>query len=75
MLYPNPASEKLTVNSPDWDSVVGIEISDVAGKLVFHKTGNKMDNQLILNHLSAGIYFLKTENKNSIVTTYKFVVK
>ncbi len=34
-----------------------------------------MDNQLILNHLSAGIYFLKTENKNSIVTTYKFVVK
>ncbi|WP_439553916.1 LamG-like jellyroll fold domain-containing protein [Flavobacterium macrobrachii] len=68
-LYPNPASEMITI---EMDSEVKtVEIYSIHGQKV--QTSNT--KSVVLNKLAAGIYFVKVEDVNGLTNTKKLVVK
>ena len=66
LIYPNPVNDFLHINSEA--EIAGIQIYDLLGKVVF-ETG-KTDNKTILNlsHLQSGMYFIKVQTENAIIT-------
>ena len=66
-VYPNPASEELNVRTalPFTHS----EIINQLGEVVISSN----QNTIKLNELTSGIYFIKTYNNNSLLSTKKFV--
>ena len=65
-IYPNPASDKLIVKMSDRRTeICDIEIFDVMGKkLLSHHLIISSSHQTIdISHLSAGVYFIKIEDK------------
>jgi hypothetical protein len=68
-LYPNPASEMITI---EMDSEVKtVEIYSIHGQKV--QTSNT--KSVVLNKLAAGIYFVKVEDVNGLTNTKKLVIK
>ncbi len=78
-VYPNPASDELTINYQlEKSAVVNINLIDLQGKqhMVLHKETNAMRIQtesLNISHLPPGVYFLRLQAGNDVVT--KKVVK
>jgi hypothetical protein len=78
-VYPNPASVELTINYQlKKSAVVNIYLVDLQGKqhLVLNKEANAMGIQtesLNISHLPPGVYFLRLQAGNDVVT--KKVVK
>jgi len=79
-LYPNPSSEKLTIeyfNHSDINIKKLIEISDILGKnqLNFNKflQPGKNNFEIDISSLKSGIYFLKFDNKSMLSS--KFLVQ
>ena len=59
-IYPNPTSGRLNLVN-----VKGkINIYDSFGKLTFETTLNTNEENIDVSHLSTGVYFIKTTNKN-----------
>lgn len=76
-IYPNPSAGEITITYSDAyiKYPLTIEITDLEGKLVYGTTGNGQKvQQLSLNHLSPGTYFIKLYNKESI-TVEKIILK
>lgn len=78
-LYPNPASDLLTVEVPmENESDVTVSILDPAGKVALqqHQTLGKDQNQITfdLNRLPNGVYFVQVRN-GEIAKTRKLVVQ
>ncbi|MEY2829731.1 MAG: hypothetical protein RIQ33_1589, partial [Bacteroidota bacterium] len=69
ILYPNPFTETLTINSSE--EINQITIFDVLGKIVFEKR-NVEDKSLSLKNLQCGNYTIKIISKN-VVTTQKII--
>jgi len=67
-LYPNPTTSQLTINTTE--QIKSINILDVSGKTVKAITPN--NNTIDVSDLTNGIYFLKIETENGIVTS-KFI--
>jgi pectinesterase len=78
-VYPNPASDKLTINYQlKKSAVVNIYLIDLQGKqhIVLHKETNAMGIQtesMDISELPPGIYFLRLQAGNDVVT--KKIVK
>jgi len=78
-VYPNPASDKLTINYQlKKSAVVNINLIDLQGKqhMVLNKEANAMGIQtesMDISHLPPGVYFLRLQAGNDVVT--KKVVK
>ena len=78
-VYPNPASDELTINYQlKKSAVVNINLIDLQGKqhMVLNKETNAMGIQtesLNISHLPPGVYFLRLQAGNDVVT--KKVVK
>jgi len=78
-VYPNPASDELTINYQlKKSAVVNIYLIDLQGKqhMVLHKEANAMGIQtesMNISHLPPGVYFLRLQSGNDVVT--KKVVK
>jgi len=66
LIYPNPVKDYLHINSEA--EIAGIQIYDLLGKIVFEsgKAGNEA--KLNLSHLQSGMYFIKVQNDNAIIT-------
>lgn len=62
-LYPNPATEMITINSPEF-AINDIELFDVLGQSIRSLNGlNAIGSyQLDLTDLSAGVYFVRINN-------------
>ena len=78
VLYPNPATEKITFKSSKNFQNASVEIIDLSGrKIVFAKIGDLTANtpyEFSVNGLKSGVYIFKIfDNKNK--TAKKFVVK
>jgi len=63
-IYPNPFNDKLFITSKvDFDKVL---IYDINGKQVYKKNlKSQTENDLNLNQLNTGLYFLKLINKDA----------
>ena len=68
-LYPNPVSEKLTINSKQ--SAEKILIMDITGRKVFQTNTNTTD--IDVSSLTSGMYLLRVEFKNGDIAVGKFV--
>lgn len=70
MLYPNPTSNLLNVDSK---SITEINIFDMTGKQVMFKKFNTTDHfSLDVSSLSTGIYLLNTTNDSGLKSSLKF---
>jgi hypothetical protein len=70
-LYPNPLRDKLSVITNK--AIISIEIVDIKGAILFKIQGlNKMEMNVNLSRLDAGIYFIKIKLLNEVLSE-KFV--
>ena len=70
-IYPNPAKYELQIESGEL-RIIRMEILDLSGKIICQFNGYR--NQIDVSALSQGIYFIKIETDNGVVTR-KFVKK
>lgn len=68
MVYPNPATRFLNINSP---VPVVLSLRDIAGKVVLSATADRLD----ISTLSNGIYILKIMDKNGLLLKTEKVVR
>lgn len=68
MVYPNPATDFITIKSDH--AVSGVQITDFGGKVLYRGTGTTLD----IRNLNSGIYFVRTITENGISNS-KFVKK
>ncbi|QRR02417.1 T9SS type A sorting domain-containing protein [Dyadobacter sandarakinus] len=72
-VYPNPATEMIHLQTPDWTKVKSVEIVNVQGKVVY-KSGKKPVQHLSAEAFGAGLYFVKITDVNGSETSRKIVV-
>ena len=65
VLYPNPASDRFTVEG----KIKGIKVFDVLGQLVYQGT----DNVVEVRAWPEGLYFVRIVDENDAVTTVKLI--
>lgn len=56
--FPNPAKDKIFVETNYVEEPCKIYITDVVGNIILEKTCEKRKNEIMLDDLSAGIYYL-----------------
>lgn len=62
-VFPNPATQSLNYQVSDMDAVRSVQLFDVFGKLV--KVATRIDGQLLLEDLNAGMYVLVVETRTT----------
>lgn len=71
-IYPNPANSVLNFNiDKAANSFVGIEITDVLGKVVLSETTSS--NSISVDKINSGIYFISVKTGNGAVAKLKFI--
>ncbi|MDD7913072.1 choice-of-anchor V domain-containing protein [Polaribacter ponticola] len=73
-MYPNPSSEKLTIQLPSGTDNATVEFYDYVGRLALSKKITRNDDEINVNNLSTGIYVLKVLSENKI-GSQKFIKK
>ncbi|MDX2174047.1 MAG: T9SS type A sorting domain-containing protein [Bacteroidota bacterium] len=61
VIYPNPCSKWLNVNSEE--TIIKLELIDVTGKIVLEKLTDSISETLNILDLTEGVYFLKISTK------------
>lgn len=64
-IFPNPVSEILNIEMPDWSSVSGIEIYNITGQKVYSEKGKDLRNTINIRSFSAGTYIVKLLKGNA----------
>jgi len=70
-LFPNPTSDKITIQSDDFKDTT-LQITDNFGKQLLQENINKSETILNLSNYSSGQYFLQLERDNKRVV-YKII--
>ena len=76
VIYPNPASEKITILLPFKSEPVSLRIIDMEGKCVLTQYSNQGNNSKIkvgIKEIKSGIYLLQVQTKNRNYST-KFII-
>jgi len=73
-IYPNPASEVLTIQNNSNDTIAAIEIYTINGAKVKENHGNEAITTISVTDLQAGVYFVKVTTNNG-TSNYKFIKK
>ncbi|MFH1296970.1 MAG: T9SS type A sorting domain-containing protein [Bacteroidota bacterium] len=68
MIYPNPATDFITIKSDN--AISSVQITDFSGKVLYKGIGTKLD----IRNLTNGIYFVRTVTDQGI-SNVKFVKK
>ena len=58
-MFPNPASDKVSIQLPSGAENATVEFYDSLGRLALSKKVMRINNQMDVNALSKGIYILK----------------
>ena len=78
-IFPNPFTDNIYISFEDKSGTIKeVEIIDILGKTVYHKSVNENGNRLFLNDLAginAGIYFLKISNDQNISVAKRIIKK
>ncbi|MDR2237480.1 MAG: T9SS type A sorting domain-containing protein [Chryseobacterium sp.] len=70
-ISPNPVSSILNISSKD--KITGISIHDTSGRII--KTEEISGNQVSVEYLKPGVYFITVRNPNGTTSTSKFIKK
>jgi hypothetical protein len=72
--YPNPADDRFVIQFNKHIETANIKLVDMAGKTLITKSiNNAAELSLDVSTFDSGMYFLKTETNNNIVTTKVFI--
>lgn len=73
-VFPNPATDKITLQCPTDKKMDKIELMDIQGKLIkAQSSGNATEKRIDISMLPNGIYFIKITSGKDVV--YKKIVK
>lgn len=73
-VYPNPVSDKLTLNfSKYYSAKISCSIMSITGETLKEETFDFTNNTINLESLSAGIYFLRLKSAAHISHTIKII--
>jgi phosphatidylserine/phosphatidylglycerophosphate/cardiolipin synthase-like enzyme len=67
-VFPNPADNKITINSSDINKIFKLNILDVTGKKITNYLFNKSTNEINISHLNTGVYFIILKFENNLVS-------
>lgn len=73
IIFPNPVSDKLTVNISDMEGEVTLEIRDMSGSLISTNIVTNQITEFDVSSISAGMYLLHIRNKQGCIAS-RFVV-
>jgi len=74
LLYPIPSKDKLYISSDEEYENVKVEISSLTGRVVYTSVLLDLDQAVLLNDLSEGLYFLSLYDKNGgLLVKTKFI--
>lgn len=71
-IYPNPNDGRFTVET---SSPAKMEVFNVAGQFLFYKILNPGKNNIELNHLGRGAYFIAVAEENGVKSTQLIVIE
>ncbi|WP_271392205.1 T9SS type A sorting domain-containing protein [Aequorivita sinensis] len=72
-IYPNPVSEDFIITRSTGEPAIG-NLYDMTGKLILNFSLNNQENQVNVENLASGIYFLRISNNKDILIK-KIVIK
>ncbi len=72
-IYPNPSTHTITVQSNSTSAIQKIWITDMAGKLLLTAEHVATQQQIDISMLADGIYLLKAEDVNGMVSQTKLI--
>lgn len=67
-LYPNPARDKVTIFVSNVTSSMKLKVYNAIGALVLEQNSLQEENELIMQQLDAGVYFIKLIDGKSVQT-------
>lgn len=67
-IYPNPATNLLTIDLTNANEFNAIHITDVNGKTIYQSTINSLQSTIDLTNFSNGIYFVQIIGSNDVET-------
>ena len=73
-LYPNPASDHITIESPEDLPINAVAVTNLAGQLLFIQPVGNTRTEVSVRNLAPGTYIAHVETKAGMVDR-KFVVK
>ena len=73
-VYPNPATETITISLRDDLQQVSIDIIDIQGKIVMQQMILN-NGQVFVKQLPKGIYFYRLSSNNKVIKTDKILIK
>lgn len=75
-VYPNPASDFLTVKAENYDTDnLSYQLFDINGKLLESKKADGSETQIEMKNLVPAIYFLKAIENKEEIKTFKIIKK
>ena len=74
-IYPNPASESVTIQSEGQNDLEQINIFDVNGRIVVSESATGQIHRLDVSNLQQGIYFVKVQTSDGYMTNKKLIVQ
>jgi hypothetical protein len=66
-LFPNPASDKITIINEDNSPIENVAVYDMMGRLVEERAYSAMQISIPITHLTKGFYTIKIKTKETIV--------
>jgi hypothetical protein len=73
VVYPNPASDLISIKTDDWEKITSIQLTDSNGRTVY-KSGEKVESAIHVNKLRNGIYNVRITKKNGSESNHKVVI-
>ncbi len=74
-IYPNPASESVTIQSEGQNDLEQINVFDVNGRMVMSESATGQIHRLDISNLQQGIYFVKVQTSDGYMTNKKLIVQ
>jgi len=78
LIYPNPVSRKLNITFSSKQNIDRIQLLDLNGKLVYESAGGVSadgKHQIDVSPLSNGVYFLRIQDQENLITKKVIVNK
>ncbi len=70
-IFPNPANQHITIRNTE---VVKVQITSIVGKQMYGRQLNKGDTQINTQQWGNGLYIVKAESENGIISSQKIVI-
>lgn len=74
-IYPNPASEYITVDAGDITDKITIQLYDILGNIIYSQTSFDNLTTINLSQFSSGSYFLRVSAGNAFYTAKQFIIR